>query len=274
MRKLIPKTVIYIVLTVASIIALFPFFWTFIAATHSESQIFNLHYTFIPQGNIIINLKNLQLAMPIWNNLFNSIFITVVYTALILIVDSMAGYGFTKFSFKGRDIIFFGCLATMMIPQQVTMVPLFIQMTKFHWVNTPQAIILPGLAAFFGVFLMRQNFESFPDELIESARIDGSGELRTFISIVAPAMKPAFAALGILSFVAQWGNYMWPLIVLNADKSYTLPLTLSMLVAPGNVIDYGAVMVGAVLALLPVLIFFLIFQKNFINGMMSGAVKG
>src|SRR5659263_110945 len=130
------------------------------------------------------------------------------------------------------------------------------------------------LANLFGVFLMRQNFEQFPDALIEAGRIDGASELRVFFSIVAPAMKPAFASLGILSFVTQWGNYMWPLIALNDNKSFTLPLALSMLVASGNVINYGAVMASAVLSLLPVLIFFLIFQKNFINGMMSGAIKG
>jgi lactose/L-arabinose transport system permease protein len=274
MRKLFSKAVIYIILTIASIIAVFPFIWTIIASTHSNSQLFNMNDTFLFKGNFLANLENLQTSMPIWHNLFNSVFITVVYTVLVLVVDSMAGYGFTKFKFKGRNLIFFVCLVTMMIPQQVTMVPLFIQMTKFHWVNSPVAIIMPGLAGVFGVFLMRQNFETFPDELIESSRIDGAGELRTFISVVAPAMKPAFASLGILSFVAQWGNYMWPLIVLNSTKSYTLPLTLSMLIAPGNVINYGAIMVGAVLALIPVLAFFLIFQKNFINGMMSGAVKG
>ena len=121
---------------------------------------------------------------------------------------------------------------------------------------------------------MRQNFEGFPNDLLESSRIDGAGEMRTFWNIVIPAMKPALASLGILTFVAQWGNYLWPLIVLNDASSYTLPLALSMLVAPGNVIDFGAIMLGAVLALLPVLIFFLIFQKNFISGMLSGAVKG
>jgi lactose/L-arabinose transport system permease protein len=274
MRKTIAKTIIYIVLIITTIVSIFPFIWTIIASTHTNSQLFNLGYTLIPKVNFLSNLRSLEAAMPIWNNLLNSILIAVTYTVLTLIVDSMAGYGFTKFHFKGRDAIFFICLVTMMIPQQVTMVPLFIQMTKFGWVNSPLAIVIPGLSAAFGVFLMRQNFDSFPNELIESARIDGAGELRTFVSVVAPAMKPAFASLGILSFVQQWGNFMWPLIVLNNTKSYTLPLALSMLDTPGNVINYGALMVGAVIALLPVLIFFLIFQKNFINGMLSGAVKG
>ena len=274
MKKTGVKTALYIILAIISIIAVFPFIWTFIASTHSNGQIFNLKYTLIPQNSFLSNYKSLISDVPIWYNLFNSVFITVVCTALTILLDSMAGYGFEKFNFKGRNALFFGCLVTMMIPSQVTMVPLFIQMTKMNWVNSPWAIILPGASSMFGVFLMRQSFSQFPDDLIESSRIDGAGELRTFFQIVIPTMKPSLASLGILTFVAQWGNYMWPLIVLNKEKSYTLPLSLAMLVAPGNVINYGAIMVGAVITVLPVLIFFLIFQKNFIRGMLSGAVKG
>lgn len=274
MKRTGTKVVIYIVLAIASVVSLFPFVWTFLASTHTNGQIFNLHDTFLPQGNFSQNLKQLEQEAPIWRNLGNSVFITVIYTALTLLLDAMAGYGFAKYHFKGNKTLFFSCLITMMIPPQVTMVPLYIQMTKMSWVNSPWAIIIPNLAAMFGVFLMRQSFEQFPNDLIESARIDGSGELQTFFQIVAPTMKPAFASLGILTFVQQWGNYMWPLIVLNKQESYTLPLSLAMLVAPGDVINYGAIMVGAVITLLPVLIFFLVFQKNFIQGMLSGAVKG
>ena len=206
------KVVIYIILIAASLVALFPFVWTFIASTHNNAQIFNLQYTFSPQGFFGDNLQQLQKSVPIWQNLGNSLFITVVATVLILLLDSMAGYGFAKYKFKGSRAIFFTCLITMMIPPQVTMVPLYIQMNKLHWVNSPWAVIMPSLAAMFGVFLMRQSFEQFPDDLIESAHIDGAGELRTFFQIVAPTMKPAFASLGILTFVSQWGNYMWPLI--------------------------------------------------------------
>ncbi|ADU26323.1 carbohydrate ABC transporter permease [Ethanoligenens harbinense] len=274
MKRTGTKAAIYIILTAASIIAIFPFIWTFIASTHNNTEIFNLSNTLIPKGNFLSNLTKLQQAVPIWNNLLNSLFITIVFTVLTLLIDSMAGYGFAKYRFKGKNVIFFACLITMMIPPQVTMVPLFIQMTKMNWVNTPWAIIIPNLAAMFGVFLMRQSFEQFPNDLIESSRIDGAGEISTFFRIVLPTMKPALASLGILTFVSQWGNYMWPLIVLNKADSYTLPLALAMLVAPGNVINYGAIMVGAVIALIPVLVFFLVFQKNFIQGMLSGAVKG
>lgn len=274
MKHTASKIVAYIVLILVSFVSLFPFVWTFIASTHNNAQIFNLQYTFSPQNAFADNLNKLQKSVPIWDNLGNSIFITVIFTVLTLLLDSMAGYGFAKYHFKGKNVLFFVCLITMMIPPQVTMVPLFIQMTKISWTNTPWAVIFPSLASMFGVFLMKQSFEQYPDDLIEAARIDGAGEVRTFFQIVAPTMKPAFASLGILSFVQQWGNYMWPLIVLNKQKSYTLPLSLAMLVAPGNVINYGSIMVGAVITLMPVLIFFLIFQKNFIKGMLSGAVKG
>ena len=274
MKRTGTKTVIYMILVCISVIALFPFVWTFLAATHSNAQIFNLADTFVPKDSFISNLKQLQQIVPIWRNLVNSILITVGYTVLTLLLDSMAGYGFAKYKFRGNKTLFFCCLITMMIPPQVTMVPLYIQMTRMNWVNSPWAIIIPGLANMFGVFLMRQSFEQFPNDLLESARIDGAGEVRTFFQIVVPSMKPAFASLGILSFVQQWGNYMWPLIVLNKQEDFTLPLSLAMLVAPGNVINYGSIMVGAVITLLPVLIFFLIFQKNFIQGMLSGAVKG
>lgn len=268
------KIAIYIILTAVCIVSIFPFLWTFIASTHSNAQIFNLNLTFIPKENFISNIQSLQQSVPIWNNLLNSVIIAVSCTVLTILVDSMAGYGFVKYNFKGRSILFFICLATMMIPPQVTMVPLYIQMTKMNWVNSPLAIIVPALSSMFGVFLMRQSFESFPNDLLESGRIDGAGELRTFFQIVLPNMKPAIASLGILTFVNQWGNYMWPLIVLNNEKSFTLPLALAMLIAPGNIINYGAIMAGAVIAILPVLVFFLIFQKNFIQGMLSGAVKG
>ena len=186
----------------------------------------------------------------------------------------MAGYAFAKYEFKFKNALFFACLITMMIPQQVTMVPLFIQMSSFKWLDTALAIIVPGFASVFGVFLMRQNMSTFPDSLIQAARIDGASEARTFFTIIVPSMKSAFAALGIISFVNQWGNYLWPLVVLSSDKNYTMPLVLAILSQPNYVVHYGQIMVGAVMSLIPVLAMFLIFQKNFINGMLSGAIKG
>lgn len=265
---------VYFALAVASIVSIFPFIWTIIGATHTNTQIFSVNDTLHIGSNLKANYQGLLEFSPIWKNMWNSIFISGIYTLLTLLIDSMAGFAFAKYKFKGRDIIFFVCLCSMFIPQQVTMIPLFIQMGKLNLVDNAFAVVFPSLTAVFGVFLMRQQLMAFPDELLDAARIDGAGDFRVFFTIVAPSMKPAFASLGILSFVNQWGNFLWPLIILNEKNKFTLPLVLSLMVQPGQVINYGAVMIGASMTLLPVLIFFLIFQKNFINGMLSGSVKG
>jgi lactose/L-arabinose transport system permease protein len=264
----------YLILIIVVIISIFPFIWTGMASTHTSSQVFQAKWSLRPGTNFITNYRNLCNFSNIWVNLFNSIFIALAYTALVCVVDAMAGYAFVKFRFKGRDAIFFICLCSMFIPQQVTMIPLFIELNAFNLIDTPWAVILPMATTIFGVFLMRQSLADFPDELLEAARIDGTGEFRLFAQIVVPTMKPAFASLGILSFVQRWGDYMWPLIVLQSKENQTLPLILALMTTPGNPIDYGAALLGAVIVTIPVLIMFLCFQKNFINAIMSGAVKG
>lgn len=266
--------IVYFLLIFFCMVALFPFIWSALASTHTNTQIYQISWAFRPGKELANNLKSLSETFPVWKNMGNSLLIAAVYTAGILVIDSMAGYAFAKYEFRGKKFIFGLCLMSMFIPTQVTLIPLFIEMTGFQLIDTYWSIILPGFASVFGVFLMRQNFAAFPDELIEAARIDGAGHLRIFIQIVMPAMKPALTSLGILSFVNQWGNFMWPLIALHEKEKYTMPLILSLMVQPGYVTNYGAVMAGAMLALLPVLLFFLVFQKNFINGMLSGAVKG
>lgn len=273
-NKGISNIVIYFFLIFACVIALFPFIWSAFAATHTDTQIYSIDYAFRLGSSLAENFEKLSTAFPIWKNMMNSMFIAAVYTIGILVIDSMAGYAFAKYEFKGKSLFFGLFMMSMFIPTQVTLIPLFIEMNSFQMIDTNWSIILPGFASVFGVFLMRQNFMSFPNELIESARIDGAGHFFIFIRIVLPTMRPALTSLGILSFVNQWGNFMWPLITLHSQDKYTMPLVLSLMVQPGYVTDYGAVMVGALLALAPVLIFFLIFQKNFINGMLSGALKG
>ncbi|MCE5344399.1 MAG: carbohydrate ABC transporter permease [Eubacteriales bacterium] len=268
------KYLLYAGLVFAVAMALFPYLWTFLAATHTNSQVFNYSYTFHIGTNMMQNYYDLIDRIPVWSNLFSSLFIAVVYTALILLIDAMAGYGFSQFQFKGRDTIFTICLAAMMIPVQVVMVPLYIQFSSMKLVDTYWSVILAGLSGAFGVFLMRQSLLSFPKELIEAARIDGSSETYIFFSIVLPTMRPALTSLGILSFVNQWGNYYVPLVMLNSSKRYTMPLAMSILAQPNFDINYGALMLGACMAVLPIMILFLIFQRNFIDGMLAGSVKG
>lgn len=270
----VAKITTYVVLIVAVVVALFPYLWTFMAATHKNSQVFNFSYTFVPGSNTVQNYIDLANEIPVWNNLFSSVFIATIYTALVLLIDAMAGYGFAQFSFKGRNLLFGICLSAMMIPVQVVMVPLYIQFSSMKLVDTYWAVIFSGLSSAFGVFLMRQSLLSFPKELIEAARIDGASERYIFFGIVFPTMKPALTSLGILSFVNQWGNYYVPLIMLNSSDKRTMPLAMSVLAQPNFDINYGALMLGACLAVLPIMVFFLIFQRNFIDGMLAGSVKG
>ncbi|KHE71583.1 carbohydrate ABC transporter permease, partial [Halobacillus sp. BBL2006] len=179
---------------------------------------------------------------------------------------------FAKFQFKGRNAIFFMLLVAIMIPYHVTLIPLFEIFSNVGWLNTFQAVILPQVAYPFAIFLMRQNMQAIPDSLLEAARVDGAGEFHIFFRIVLPVMRPALAAVAIFLFMFQWNNFIWPLVVLQSQDMYTLPVALSSLVGMSR-IDYGQVMMGTTLSTLPIMIFFLLLQKQFISGILGGSVK-
>ncbi|MFZ7943297.1 carbohydrate ABC transporter permease, partial [Neobacillus sp. 19] len=176
----------------------------------------------------------------------------------------MAGYAFAKFRFKGKKIFFFVILCSLMIPFQVTLIPLFEMMVTFDWLNTYQAIILPSLAAPFSIYLMRQNMKAVPDSIIEASRVDGAGELKIFFSVILPVTRPALAAVAIFQFMSQWNSLLWPLITLNSKDMFTLPVALSSLIGMAR-IDYGELMLGTTLSTIPIMIFFLLLQKQFIS---------
>lgn len=265
------KILMYVFLGVIFIASIYPIYWLINAATLDNSSIFK---KFTPGGSLMENFKILQETMPIWKILFNSVFVSGVVTLSTVFFGSLAGYAFAKFEFKGREPLFYFILLTMMLPIQITLVPLFIIMTNLGWTNSYLALIMPFLVTPFSVFLMRQQMLNFPTELIESARIDGSSELNTFIKIVLPTMKSACAAVAIITFMQQWGNFIYHLVVISSNDMYTVPLMLSMMVQPGHVINYGAVMLGAVIGLVPMIILFLVFQKHFVSGALGGSVKG
>ncbi len=243
--------VYYIVLILVAFVSLFPFYVMFVSSTLSTSQILNIppHLSF---GNQLLeNFKNLSEK---------------------ILLDSMAGYALAKYEFKGKSIIFGIIISTLMVPSQVTLVPMFIMMNKIGWQNTYWAIIFPALANAFGIFLMRQNMTSFPTALIEAARIDGCSEFGIFFQIVMPNMKPALGALGIYNFMSQWGNFMWPLIILATKDMYTLPVALASL--EGLMYkDYGMMMLGSTISTIPIIIIFLIFQRQFVSGLIGGSIK-
>lgn len=268
------KSAGYLFLIIASIASLYPFYWMFVGSTLSDSDIFQSPPKLLPSGEFMNNITGLADSAPIWSALGNSLLISTIFTIATLYLCAIAGYAFAKYEFKGKNIMFVIVLVTMMLPHQVTLIPLFKMIIGFGWQDQPQAVILPALANAFGVFFMRQNMMSIPTEMIEAARIDGASELSIFHKIILPTSLPPLAALGILSFIQQWGNYLWPLIILQNRESTTLPVLLSQLVAPGQVVYYGQVLAGTVISIVPVLILFLLLQKYFISGIYGGSVKG
>src|SRR5690625_236658 len=266
------KIGLYILVSIGVVISILPFYWMFIGSTSSSGKILSTPPNLWPGDQLLTNWKNLNESVDILRVTFNSIFIATTFTVLSLSVTSIAGYAFAKFEFKGRDALFFMLLLALMIPYHVTLIPLFEMFVKLDWLNTYQSVILPQLAYPFAIFLMRQNMKGLPDSLIEAARVDGAGEFRIFFTVALPTMRPALAAVAIYLFMFQWNNFLWPLIILNTNDMYTLPVALSSLVGLTKV-DYGQVMLGAAISVIPIMIVFLLLQRHFVSGILGGAVK-
>jgi lactose/L-arabinose transport system permease protein len=243
-----------------------------VASTNSTADLFRSPPPLLPGGQLLENLQRLEEEIGFGRVVVNSLVIATLYTLLSAALSAMAGYGLAKFRFRGRGILLALILATMMIPFQVTLVPLFQMMATLGWINTYQAVILPFAANAFGIFLMRQAFLGFPDEIIESGRIDGAGELRIFWGLVVPSVRPALAALVIYTFMSQWNAFIWPLLVLGQEDLYTIPVALNTLIGQSRV-DYAGLMLGSFVGTLPIIVVFLLFQRQFISGLLGGAVK-
>lgn len=266
------RLLLYLVLTVGGVVSIFPFYWMVTAATHTTSQLFQSPPPLFPGSHLLENIVALQRSVGFARVMANSVGTAVVYTVVSALISAMCGYGLAKYRFRGRGVLLGVILATIMIPFQVLLVPLFQMMASIGWINSYQAIILPFLANAFGIFLMRQAFLGFPDELIESARLDGAGELHTFYRVVLPSVRPQLGALVIFTFVMQWNRLIWPLLMLNTEKMYTIPVALSTMIGLSHV-NYAGLMLGSFLATLPVMVVFLLFQRQFVSGLLGGALK-
>ncbi len=229
-------------------------------------------YMSIVWNKLTANYKNLWKAVPYNRYFINSVFIATASTLLTLFFCSLGGYAFAKYQFKGKTILFGILLASMMIPFQVLLVPLFGLMYDIGWLNSYKAIIIPFSVGAFGVFLMRQFIVTIPSELIDAARIDGCSEFGIYYRIILPIIKPALGALTIYSFLSSWNGYLWPLIVLRDEAKYTLPIGLANLIGIYRQ-DYGMLMAGTLLSLLPIIILFLAMQREFVQGITLGGVK-
>jgi lactose/L-arabinose transport system permease protein len=273
-RSPLTTALLYIVLTIGLVVSLFPFYWMFVSATKTTAQIFAYPPNLIPGINLVANMRNLFVRVGFLRVVGNSLIIAVTYSITTIILCSLAGYSFAKYRFRGKHLFFGLVLMTLMVPYQATLIPLFRLMHWFGWGDTYHAVILPTAANVFGIFLMRQNMLAIPDSLIEAARIDGAGEFLIFARIVMPTVRPALSALIIYMYMFQWNNFMWPLIILRSNEMKTIPVALSGLIADGQVIDYGVVMSGTSVATIPIIVLFLLMQRQFISGILSGAEKG
>lgn len=266
---LIGRLATYALLSLAAFVSIFPFFWMVVGATNTSADIIKGKAT--PGGALWTNMVVFFTSVDMPRILFNSFFIAGVGTAATLIVSSLAGYGFEMFRSRFRERIFGGLLLMLSIPFAALMVPLFIMMANLKLINTYQAIILPTVASIFIVFYFRQATKAFPHELRDAARVDGLKEWQIFLYIYIPVMRSTYAAATIIVFMANWNNYLWPLIVLQTNDMKTLTLVVAGLTSAYTP-DFGVVMVGAIFATLPTLVIFFLLQRRFVEGML-GAVK-
>jgi len=273
-RKALSKSLTYhSILIIGASFLLIPLFWMVSTSLKTPAQVFAIPIQWIPDEihweNFILPFKQ-QPNLPRY--FFNSVLVTTSITISTLFLSSLAGYSLAKFRWPGRNLVFVFILATMMIPYQLLMIPYFLICKQFGLLNSYLGLIVPYLISAFGVFLMRQYILTIPNELLEAARIDGCSEFGIFLKIVLPLSKPAFFALGIFTFMLQWDNFLWPLIVISKDKYLTLPLAI-MRFQGEYLAQYNIMMAISIIVMLPVFIVFLVAQRKFIEGMVLSGLK-
>jgi len=258
---------------VGALLMLAPFYFMFVFATHSRTEIFNLPPPLWFGDALGDNLRILTSRLPFWRNLGWSLYVALASTALTLLFCSMAGYAFGMFEFRFKRPLFTLVMGTMLLPSFMNMIPSFMIMDALGWIDQHRALYIPGAASAFGIFLMRQFVASaVPRDLIEAARMDGCGEFGIYWRIVLPLLKPALGTLGLITFIASWNNFIGPLIVMRSADNYTLPLALRSLQSPVNT-EWGALMAGSAIATLPLLVLFALSSRQLIAGLTTGAVK-
>lgn len=268
------KVSLYIVLIVVALMMLMPFYMMFVMSTLPTNEIYSFPPVLWFGSNLIINFKNMIEAVNLPRAFLNSSIVTFSNVGLVLFFSSIGGYAFAVYDFPGKRQLFIILLGTMMVPFTAGIIPWFIMMSKFGWINNFAALIIPGSANAFGIFWMRQYCQNnVPISLMEAARIDGCSEWTIFFRIIAPILKPAYASLAIMQFVNVWNEFLQSLLILRKEQFYTLPLLLKTMVSDRGT-DYGAMMLASTCAVLPLLVVFLLASKYFMDGLTAGAVKG
>jgi multiple sugar transport system permease protein len=264
---------LYLVLTVGLVVVVTPFAWMVLGSFKSEGELRQSPPTWWPQTASLDNYTHLFSQLGFGKYFFNSTTVALTVTIGNLLFCSMLGYALAMLEFKGKRALFGLVIATLLIPGVVTFVPLFVLVANAGLVDTLPGLFLPFLVTPFGVFLMRQFILGLPRELLDAGRVDGAGELRIFARIFLPLCGPALATLGILTFLGSWNNFLWPLVVAQSEDKYTLPVALALYSTGQNSTQYGLLMAGATVVVVPVLVVFLIFQRRFIEGIATTGIK-
>lgn len=273
MNKRTAAILIHAALIIGAALSLFPLAWMVSASLMPAGEANTYPPRLLPSAPTLEHYRTMFVRLDLARYFLNSALLAISVTLTALFINSMAGYAFAKFHFRGRDKVFQTLITGLVIPAQVAMLPLFLLMKELGLINTYWGVIIPTLASIFGIFLVRQYALAIPDDLLDAARIDGASELRIYRSIVLPVIAPILATLAIWTFLTTWNDFMWPLIVLSDESRYTLPVALASLVGE-HAQDTELMMAGSVLTVLPVLVVFVVLQRYYIAGIMLGGVKG
>ncbi|MGI6215349.1 MAG: carbohydrate ABC transporter permease [Christensenellales bacterium] len=263
----------YAVLIMLAVIFLFPVVWVALSSFKYQQEIFQVPMTFLPKKWTLDNYVFSFAQNNFFINFKNSLIVSVISTVITVLINTMAGYALAKYIFPGRELIFTVMLATLMIPLQVIMVPVFLQLKRFHMLNSLWGVIIPPAATPTGVFLARQYMVSLPNSMIEASRIDGASESKIFFKVIVPLSKPIIATITIFSFMWRWNDYLWPLIVITDNKLQTLQQALAGFVGQLQ-INWSSLLAMTSISMLPVILVFFMFQKYFMTGITAGSVKG
>ncbi|MFC9910235.1 carbohydrate ABC transporter permease [Streptomyces sp. NPDC059866] len=265
---------LHAVLVLGLLLSAFPFYWAVIMSTHTSTEIFSYPPKLLPGPHFLENVRNLFDNIDFFGSMLNSLLVATSVTVLVLFFDSLAAFVFAKFEFPGRRLLFALLMAIFMVPAQLAAIPQFVIMAKLGWIGSMTALIVPAAANAFGIFWMRQYMKgAIHDELLDASKLDGAGFLRQYWHVALPVVRPGLAFLGIFTFMGQWNDYAWPLIALTNPDNVTLQVALSQLNGTHGTTDYGMVMTGALLALVPLLIVFAIGARQIIGDLGKGAIR-
>lgn len=274
-RRILRKIPLYLVASLGAFLTILPFLWMILSSIRNNSEIFRYPPTIIPDVIRFDNYSKLLEMWPFGTWYLNSVLITVISTIAVLFFSSLAGFGFAKYEFKGRRVMFAILIGSTMIPFQLILIPLFIEVSRLKMINSYAGLIIPFMAPAMGIFLMKQFISTIPNELLDSARIDGCSEFGVYWNIILPLIRPAMGALAIITALGSWNSFIWPLVILHSETMMTLPVGLARLTenVPGKTRDFGVIMAAASLVSVPVLLVFMAMQRQFISGLLSGSVK-